>query len=257
MKTNLRWLVLALGMTASTKGDMVGYGGLHECSTSSEGLVFRHEHDWEWPALDKFISNHGDDPKAIFSDDNTFSYVELIDRDGKRLFRRPSPALTHLWVSPGAEYLVGISNVKLRKPYQLVIWRSDGSLVHARHVSSTVAKMTRDARIEFIRRFPSAEVVMLDDYFVHENKLYLAYWHHGLDLPKDAWNYLEDLSVGNPISKDIRSSVTNWIWWFDGRDPAISLKKNGDDLLLTLRSGRGLPISITIPTEPPQLKTKP
>jgi hypothetical protein len=257
MKSTLRVLIVALGMAVATKADMVGYGGRHDCSTSSEGFVFRHEHDWNWPALDKLMSQHGGDLRAIFSTDNTFSYVELLDRDGKQLFRRPSPALTHLWISPEAKYLVGISNVMLRNPYQLVIWQSDGSLVHARHVSDTVARMTRDARIEFIRRFPGAEAVMQDDYFVHEDNVYLAYWHHGGKLPKDAWNYLEDLRVRNPISKDIRSSVTNWIWWFDERNPAISLKKNGNDLLLTLRSRGGLPVSLTIPPSPPKLTTKP
>lgn len=257
MKATLRVLMVALGMAAAAKGDSVAYGGLHDCSAKRDGFVFRHQHDWAWTAVDELEAKHDGDPKAIFSDDNTFSHVELLDPKGKRLFRRPSPALTHLWVSPGAEYLVGISNVQLQNPYQLVIWRSDGSLVHARHVSATVARMTKDARIEFIRRFPGAEALVLDDYFVHEDKLYLAYWHHGRDLPKAAWNYLEDLSVSNPISTDIGASVTNWIWWFNEQKPAIALEQKDRDLLLTLRSRKGRLISLLISREPPGLTKKP
>lgn len=246
-----------LGMVASAKGDSIGYGGLHDCSAKRDGFVFRHVHDWSWPDIDKLLDKHGGDPKAIFSKDNTFSFVELVNPNGKRLFRGPSPALTHLWISPDAEYLVGISNVKLSNPYQLVVWRSDGSLVHARHVSFKVAKMTKSDRIEFIRRFPSVEAVVRDDYFVHESTVYLAYWHLWWALPKDARDYLEDLRVPNPFAKDMSESVTNWVWWFDGQDPAINLERAGDDLFLTLRSRKGRLIRVCITTEPPKLLTKP
>ncbi len=117
--------------------------------------------------------------------------------------------------------------------------------------------MTKNDRIEFIRRFPMAETRMRDDYFLHENALYLAYANHGSDLPKDAWNCLADLGVPNPISEDISESVTNWVWWFDGRDPAINLEKIGDDLMLTLRSRKHRLISIKIPDKPPGLVIKP
>ncbi len=257
MKLFLRLSVLVLGMVAIARGDMVGYGGPHDCSASRDGFVFRHQHDWNWNVIDKLFEKHGSDPKAIFSDDNTFSHVELVDRSGKTLFRKPSPALTHLWVSPGAEYLVGISNVQLRNPYHLVIWRSDGTLVHARHISPTVARLTQTDRIEFIRRFPMSESRLSEDYFLHAGALYLAYDHHQNDLPEDAWDFLKDFRVSNPIAPDISASVTNWIWWFDGQDPAIALEKKDRDLLLNLRSRKGRLISLLITREPPGLTKKP
>lgn len=42
------------------------------------------------------------------------------------MFRRPVPALSYIWISPDAKYVVGISNIKLWNPYQLVIYRKFG-----------------------------------------------------------------------------------------------------------------------------------
>jgi hypothetical protein len=36
------------------------------------------------------------------------------------------PALTHIWISTDSKYVVGISNVMLRNPYQLVVFNKSG-----------------------------------------------------------------------------------------------------------------------------------
>ena len=69
--------------------------------------------------------------KNPFSADNDYSYLRLRDKaTSAELFRRPVPALTHIWISPDSKYLVGISDVMLWNPYQLVVFsKSDDRLL--------------------------------------------------------------------------------------------------------------------------------
>src|SRR5262249_39609153 len=62
-----------------------------------------------------------------FTADNDYSYLMLRDKvTGAEIFRRPVPALTHLWISPHSKYVVGISHIMLWNPYQLVVFSRSG-----------------------------------------------------------------------------------------------------------------------------------
>jgi hypothetical protein len=55
--------------------------------------------------------------KNPFTADNDYSCLRLRDKaTGAELFRRPVPALTHIWISPDSKYVVGISDVMLWNP---------------------------------------------------------------------------------------------------------------------------------------------
>jgi hypothetical protein len=45
------------------------------------------------------------------------------------------PALTLLWISPDSRYVVGLSNVKLWNPYQLVVFSRAGRRVFERSIN--------------------------------------------------------------------------------------------------------------------------
>jgi len=71
--------------------------------------------------------------------DNDYSYLRLRDNvTDTELFRRPVPALTHIWISPNSKYVVGISNVKLRNPYQLVVFSKAGDLLLKRNMVGAI-----------------------------------------------------------------------------------------------------------------------
>ena len=73
--------------------------------------------------------------KNPFSADNDYSYLRLRDKaTGAELFRRPVPALTHIWISPDSKYLVGISDVMLWNPYQLVVFSKSGDRLLERNM---------------------------------------------------------------------------------------------------------------------------
>jgi hypothetical protein len=53
----------------------------------------------------------------------------LLLRDkapGTELFLHPVPVLTHIWISPDSKYVVGISNIMLWNPYQLIVFSKSG-----------------------------------------------------------------------------------------------------------------------------------
>jgi hypothetical protein len=61
--------------------------------------------------------------------------LRLLDKaTGAELFRRPVPALTHIWISPDSAYVVGISNVMLWNPYQLVVFSRSGDRLLERNM---------------------------------------------------------------------------------------------------------------------------
>jgi hypothetical protein len=70
-----------------------------------------------------------------FTADNDYSSLRLYDKTtGIELFRRPAPALTYIWISPDAEYVVGISDVMLWNPYQLVVLNRKGDRLLERNM---------------------------------------------------------------------------------------------------------------------------
>jgi len=114
--------------------DAIGYHGIINLSAETGTVRAEHHHDWSSRTHDarwKMISTT-EDP---FTPDNDYSYLRLRDKaTSAELFRRPVPALTHIWISPDSEYVVGISNVMLWNPYQLVVFSKSGDRLLERNM---------------------------------------------------------------------------------------------------------------------------
>lgn len=243
-----RWIKRCLGFallsfmaSADLRADRVSYSGVHEVTAKQGALTFHHVHDWSSPKVSSLFLDTVHHER-FFSNANDFSYVEL--REGRKvLFRSPSPALTHLWISPEGRYLVGLSSVRLRNPYQLVVWRRDGTLLHREHISAQVAKVSPEQRRELARRFPKVEQWLAGRYFTVAGSTYVDYFFLG-DPREAAWKFLFPLRVQHPYSVDFSESVTNWIDWFDAENPELAIEPNGRELVLSLRSPSGKRMSI-------------
>lgn len=118
---------------SSVLADEIFYGGRHEVVAEGGALRAFHRHDWDAAKRAAFTEEPAQ-AKRFFSADNDFAYVELREIGGRLLFRKPSPALTYLWISPDAQFLIGLSALKYRNPWQLVVWRRDGTLVHRERI---------------------------------------------------------------------------------------------------------------------------
>jgi hypothetical protein len=246
MKTS-QIIFLFLLCWCRASADTVGYGGKHEIAVESGPLVFRHAHDWDSKQVQALFFDLAHHEK-FFSAANDFSFVELRDSKDKLLFRSPSPALTKLWISPDAQFLVGLSDIKLYNPYQLVVWRPDGTLLHSEHISADVAKLTDAQRREFAQRFPKAEQFLTGRYFTRGNASYLDYVLLGVpnEIGEAAWDYLYPLRVRHPYSNDFGESVTNTVNWFDPKRPEPSITRQGTDWVLSLRSPSGKLMTIPL-----------
>jgi hypothetical protein len=122
--------VLCLGISLmaapSAQADSVGYSKIVDLSAESLTVRAEHHHDWSHAthaARWKMISGDGNP----FTAANNYAYLRLHDKmTGTELFRKPVPALSYIWVSPDARYVVGISNIMLWNPYQLVVFSRSG-----------------------------------------------------------------------------------------------------------------------------------
>lgn len=101
-------LGLALAASSAAHADMVGYDKVVDLSVETETPRAERHHDWSsatHAARWKMIST-SENP---FTADNDYSWLRLYDKTtGTELFRRPVPALTHIWISRDSEYVVGI-----------------------------------------------------------------------------------------------------------------------------------------------------
>jgi hypothetical protein len=129
-------IMLGLAIAASTaaRADRIGYDKVVDLSAETDTLRAQHHHDWSsatHAARWKMIST----TENPFTADNDYSSLRLYDKTtGIELFRRPAPALTYIWISPDSEYIVGVSNVMLWNPYQLVVFNRAGDRLLERNM---------------------------------------------------------------------------------------------------------------------------
>jgi hypothetical protein len=226
--------------------DAVGYRGVREVTATRDGLTFRHRHDWSSPKVAPLFLDLSHHDKFL-SMDNDFSFVELLQGD-RLLFHSPAPALTYLWIAPEAQLFVGLSDIMLYNPYQLMVWRRDGSVLHHEHISSDVAKLSVAQQQDFTLRFPKAAQFLSDRYFTYDGATYLDFSILGVPnaIGDDAWSFLAGFRTRHPYSADFKESVTNEIQWFDAARPEISLEQSGGRVTLSLRSPSGRAMAIRL-----------
>lgn len=220
--------------------DSVAYGGRHSVTAERGDLRIVHTHDWNSPKVAKLfldLAHH----EAFLSEKNDFSYIEAWDQKGILLFRRPASALSYLWISPDSKFIVGLSSVKLYNPFQIMVWKSDGTLIYKEHISPSVAKLPQDILVHFREKFPSAAEFLSKRSSKIDDTVYIDYSILGVpnEIGSDAWRFLSEHSVPHPYSPDFSSSVTNWVGWYDERNPRIRIEENQHQTAVILTSPRG------------------
>jgi len=120
------------------RGDRTGYSEIVLIFDRGSRYLVLHEHDWS-----ERTQKARWETKDPFSDQKTYSYLEVIDdTNHTRVFRSPVPALTTVWLSPDQRFVVGLSRIKLYNPVQLVIFSTTGKLLLRRTVDCHAAKVS-------------------------------------------------------------------------------------------------------------------
>jgi hypothetical protein len=124
----------------SALGDHVAYRDARTIAAQYGGVRCTHRHDWSAATLAsrmRMMMGHHDP----FRDNNDYASLECFkESTNTRLFRMAVPALTVVWISNDGQYVVGLSDLKLLNPYQVVRLRRAH---RRRHLQSLVEAAER------------------------------------------------------------------------------------------------------------------
>ncbi len=162
----VQMILTACIMAASTGygfADRVGYSEVFDCRAESSLLSVTHHHDWSIKTRDarwKMISTD----ENPFTEANTYSYIRVLDRiSGKVLFQSPTPALRFLWISQDSKYIVGVSNIKLWNPIQVVVFNLAGNCVFKKQVLASSFEGASSSVSNYVRWYKEpAPKIQLD-----------------------------------------------------------------------------------------------
>jgi len=225
-------LISALLICPAGRADRMEYNKAKNILIENKDISVLHHHDWSFDRerRRRIMSSW----LGPFQPENVYAYVECISqKTGQILFKVPSPALTFLWISDDSEYIVGLSDIRLDNPIQLVVLNRSGRLLKKRRVSSWEAELTREEFIQFVRQFPSAAASLTsrDGIVIFHNKVYIDPLAWGsIGDTNEAWEYIVKRMAASHFSENFSESVMNWVWWYKREGPEIRLRYDGENL---------------------------
>ena len=224
------------------RADRQDYNRVKNILVEGKYLSVLHHHDWSFDREKRIqIMNSWLGP---FQPGNIYAYVECIDqKSGQVLFRLPSPPLTFIWISDDSKYIVGLSNIRLDNPVQLIVINRDGHIIKKRKIGSRESELTQNEYAQFIRQFPSAagSLMSRDRIVAFNNKIYIDpqdIGPAGTAALVDAWDYLNKRATPSHFSQYFSQSTMNWIHWF---------KEDGPEIRLIYEAGNLVGISLLDP----------
>ncbi len=219
--------------TVNLFSDIVGYAEFRSIVAESKNFIVIHIHDWTDATRDaryKMITTH----QNPFTTQNTYAFFECIDKKtGNVLFKRHCPALTKIEISKDEKFIIGLSDIKLWNPYQFVLYSIKGELLKKRHITPQEAKLTQKQLDDFKNKFPAqyAYLYRKGCIFRASQSWYIDYMSTNMPDKQDkAWNHLYNYTTTNHLSTNFSGSVTNWIHWYDDKDPSFIFNYRGSEL---------------------------
>jgi hypothetical protein len=218
------FFILLTAMTNHAFADSIGYGDTVRLKVVSQHFIIYHYHNWSQATTEsryKMISTNQDP----FTDANDYAYIECFDKKtGKRIFKKPSSALTKIEISKDEKYIIGISNIMVWNPYQLIIYSTNGELIKKRHIASEEAKLTKEQFAKFKNEFPEQFIYLNKTGKIFKNDSAYIIDFVSMNMPTElgkAWDELYKYITPNHLSSNFSESVTNWVWWFYEKTPCI------------------------------------
>ena len=239
--------ILLLTVPRPTRADGSAYALERRIHVQTSDTTCTHWHDWSRKTRrERYAMMTGD--QNPFGSDNNYAYVECVSkRSAKPAFKSPSPALTHLWISSDQRYVVGLSNIQASNPYQLVVFRMNGQLVYAMHVTSEEACFERDEFASFYREHPDIRTLLQERTTLRDGRFFVDFSLVGPSrFGDEAWSVLAARICRSHLSPNIVESVSNWVRWFRESDPGIVLDRDvhGEATGLTLIDPAGDPMKV-------------
>ncbi|MEQ8474102.1 MAG: hypothetical protein RIC35_23100 [Marinoscillum sp.] len=169
-----------------------------------------------------------------FTSENDYAYVMAIDKSSNdTIFKSPSPALTELFISEDEQFFVGISNIMLWNPYQIVAYDCKGHLLFSKHIADSEAKLDSTSFKEFTKSYPNKYKLLdsLDRIDFVNNYYFIDFLSS--DMPNKlgkAWDYLFQFESPNHLSDSFSETTTNYVYWYREESPELKIKVTDDAL---------------------------
>jgi hypothetical protein len=235
LKNRTFLIVFLYFMSLLVLADSHGYNEKKQIVIESDKLIVSHFHDWSDGNKEKRSRVFGlDGLKDPFSSLNDYAYLECRDKkSGSIRFRIPSIALTHIQISPDSRYIVGLSNIKLDNPLQMIVLNSQGEVFFRMHIAPKEAFLTHDEFAKFKTKYPDAYRILdgMNGFSTELDGVYIDYSR--MNMPRllgSAWDFLYGKEAPHHLLGDFGESVTNYIFWYQEPDPEIQFDYNGKNL---------------------------
>jgi len=233
MKPVTNILLLAfLTISVVAKADSFAYNGKVLITEESENFIVKHYHNWTGETKDELYEMISTDQNP-FTEKNNYGYIELLDKKtGKSIFKKPSTALTQIIISNNEKHIIGISNIMVWNPFQLVIYDTNGKLIKKRNFSSEESKLTSSEYDEFSTKFPKQCGDLVEYTYFKNGFVYIDFLR--MNMPTklgNAWDFLMDYRASNHLTPNISETTTNFVFWFSEKKPEIILDYNNERLI--------------------------
>ncbi len=222
------FIVMGMLVAKLSVGDTVAYPEVRDLRAEGSEFFVDHHHDWSGSTRKRrstMMASH----QNPFTSENNYAYVSAKKKDtGVLLFRHPSPALSWIGVTADSRYIVGLSNIQLDNPYQLVVFDSTGQLLAKQHVTATVACLTPEEYHGLKIRYASKFQVLQGHVCSRDGRIYIDY--ERMNMPRrlgSLWAQLSEHRCPSPFTPNARESVTNWVEWYNFENPAPEIVEQG------------------------------
>jgi hypothetical protein len=186
-------------------------------------------------------------------DNNNYAYIEVFNKvTMEKIIHIPSSALTHLYISEDERYIVGISNIKIYNPFQLIILDIiNKEIIKIRHIASSEGKLNENEFNIFRSNFPDAFLYLQTNRRIYYFNTYYYIDFLSMNMPVilgiEAWRFLMNYGTNNHLSDSISETVTNWIFWFNEVNQNIIFNYRNNELFsINIRDQKNKIIEILI-----------
>jgi len=226
--------VLLLFCTSYIFPDRTAYSGKINIRIESKNYYITHFHNWSEETKDERSRMIAEKNQNIF-ENNNYAYIEVCKKEtNEKITRVPSPALTNLFISEDEQYILGISNIMIYNPYQLIIININGEIIKIRHIAPGEAKMNENEFINFNKYFPGASQYLQSNKRIYKINSYYFIDFLSMNMPvllgDEAFRFLLKYETANHLSNNISSSVTNWVYWFNEKNPNVRFNYRDNEL---------------------------
>ena len=211
--------------THTAASDGTPYEGEANLVVEDKGIRVTHSHAWG-----------GEQPKAFFfgkgrlasllSEHNDFSTVTISKGSPETSTHVvPVPPLTNIFLLDSGSLIVGLSDIKLYNPYQVVAFDTQGTILLAEHISENEACLSTSDYESFVEEHPDAAAKLYPRTTKIASIVYLDFLWLGSrnELGDQAWDQLFDRKCKSRYSSHIAESVTNRVHWFR-KTPTVDVR---------------------------------